>query len=248
MKLKDIKEFIMKNYKIAIPIMLMLVIFIAFIIYYLVSRVFPFVKVETGSYYQYFGNEKVVYDVAVSKNSKDVITKIEPVGKYVNYDSTPLYSSKKDIVIFPSNMSVVAPIVNCSEYLTKANSYVKYENKRYSLVTNKYNQYLGHYFFYDGEDLYFFIEDIVLVIGDKKIELSPFSYIVANSRKITYYDKVNDKIDTITRDDEDVYVENEYYKIFVTNDYIDYMGQRSILTSDVTVLNTIDEMRRITSE
>ena len=56
MKLKDIKEFIMKNYKIAIPIMLMLVIFIAFIIYYLVSRVFPFVKVETGSYYQYFGN------------------------------------------------------------------------------------------------------------------------------------------------------------------------------------------------
>lgn len=248
MNIERFKKFIVDNYKMLIPIVLLLVIFLAFIIYYFVSRTFTFSEVIVGSYYQYLGGEKVVYDVEITKNKKGVITNLEPVDRYVGYDSTPLYDAKKDIVIFPSDMSVITPTINCSEYLMKANSYIKYENKRYSLITDNYNQYLGHYFFYDGKDLYFFIEDVTLVMGEEEIVLSPFSYVVASDGEITYYDRVNDTIKNVNIDISDVYVKNDYYTVYIGADYIDYFEQRVILTEDVSVLSTIDAMHRVTNE
>ena len=248
MNFEKFKKFVVNNYKILIPIVLLLVVFLGFIIYFIVSRTFPFSEVEVSSYYQYFGDEKVVYDAEVTKDRKGVITEINPVGKYIQYDSTPIYDSSSDVVIFPSDMSVVAPILNCSEYLAKSYSYIKYENKRYSLITENYNQYLGHYFFYDGEDLYFFIEDFTLVVGDERVELGPFSYVIAKDDEIVYYNREKDELKSIEKSTLDVYVENDYYKIYIGADYIDYSGQRVILTSDLSYLSTIDEMRRATDE
>lgn len=240
------KKFISDNYKILIPIVLLLVIFLGFIIYYVVSKTFVYTKVVNGNYYQYFGGEKVNYNADITYDKKGVIKNINPKDKIINYDSTPMYDKNNDIVIFPSDMSVVAPVMNCSEYLTKANSYIKYENKRYSLVTNKYNNYLGHYFLFDGKDLYFFIEDVTLIMGDEKIELSPFSYVIADGRNITYYDKKNDKINSFVSDPGITYVKNDYYKVYISSDYIDFSGQRVILTEDISYLSNINEMKRIT--
>lgn len=247
MDIKRLKKFVVDNYKILIPIVLLLIVFLSFIIYYFISKTFSFSEVTVGSYYQYYALEKVVYDVEVTKNKKGVITNFKPVDRYVDYDSTPLYDSNKDIVIFPSDMSVVVPLINCAEYLTKANSYIKYENKRYSLITENYNQYLSHYFFFDGKDLYFFVEDVTLNVGVEQIELSPFSYIIASDDEITYYDKVSDTIKIIKRDSTDIFVKNDYYKVYVAADYIDYSGQRVILTEDISYLSTIDQMRSVTN-
>lgn len=248
MNFDRLKKFVFENYKMLIPVVLLLVIFLAFIVYYFVSRTFTFSKVEIGSYYHYFGDEKVSYEIEVTKDKRGVITNLKPVDKIINYDSTPIYDSKNDIVIFPQNMSVITPIVNCSEYLIKANSYIKYENKRYSLITKNYNEYLSHYFFYDGRDLYFFIEDVTLVVDKKEIELSPFSYLIADGNEVTYYDRVNDKVETVEVSVVDVHIKNDYYTVYVGNDYIDYYGQRVILTEDVTYLSTIDEMSRVTNK
>ncbi len=248
MKFESVKKFVVANYKILIPIILMLVIFLAFVIYYLVSRVFTYSTVETGSYYQYFGSEKIIYDAQITKDKNGVITKIEPVDQYVGYDSTPMYDTSSDIVIFPSDMSVVAPIVNCSEYLTKSYSYVLYENSRYSLITKNYHQYLGHYFFYDGKDLYFFIEDFTLVIGNTSYDLKPFSYVIFDDGMVTYYDKENDAITSLSADSATTYVKNDYYTVYIGADYIDFSGQRVILTEDVSYLSTIDEMKGVTNE
>lgn len=248
MNFERFKKFILENYKLLIPVMLLLIVFLAFIIYYFVSKNFTFSEVTTKSYYQYLGGEKITYDVEVTKNAKGVITKLNPVGRSVEYDSTPLYDSNKDIVIFPKDMSVVVPLINCAEYLTKANSYIKYENKRYSLITDKYNQFLSHYFFYDGHDLYFFIEDVTLVVDKKEIELSPFSYVVVSNNEIIYYDKVSDTMKILDKNSSDVYVKNDYYTVYVGADYIDYYDQRVILTEDVSYLSTIDEMRRIIND
>jgi len=247
MNFERLKKFVLENYKLVIPVMLLLLVFLAFIIYYFVSKNFSFSEITVGSYYQYLNNEKVVYDIEVTKNRKGVITNINPVDKYIEYDSKPIYASNKDIVIFPKDMSVIVPLVNCTEYLTRANSYVKYENKRYSLITDNYNQYLSHYFFYDGGDLYFFIEDVTLVIGKEEIELSPFSYVIANNDEIIYYDKVSDTVKSLDKNSIDIYVKNEYYKVYVGADYIDYYDQRVILTEDVSFLSTIDQMSRITN-
>ena len=88
-------------------------------------------------------------------------------------------------------MSVVMPTLNCQEYLSPGYSYITHKKGIYTLTTTKYNNRLNHYFFYDGNDLYFFIEPTTLKVNNEEIQLSSFSYVIANNKNnyISYYDK-----------------------------------------------------------
>ena len=241
-------DFVKKNYKISIPIILLLVIFIGFVLYYFISRSSLFNKEEIIKAYQYFSSDKSAYSLKINKDRKGVIQSLDPSGVDVIYDSTPIYDSKDDsVVIFPSKMSIVAPVMNCSEYLVNPYSYIKLDNKKYNLVTKKFNSTLGHYFLYDGKDLYFFIEDVILVVDGKKIELSPYSYIVAHRKNISYYDKKDDKYVTLDTKSYDNYVYNEFFKVYVNGDYIESGSEKVLLTVDLDTLSDIKEMKRITN-
>ena len=241
-KIEDIKQIIKENYKLIIPITLILVLFIAFLIYYKVMISNKYTKDETIKVFQYFYGEKYDYNLKVSKNRKDVIVSIEPQDIKINYDSTPIYYRDKDIVILPKDMSVVMPTLSCAEYLARGYSYITYEKGIYNISTDRYNKKLNHYFFYDGKDLYFFIEPVTLKINDEKIELSPFSYVIAKYNKsISYYDKKTDTFKTIEETDDKILIENEYYSINVSKDYLNYQGTNIILTSAIENLITIDK-------
>lgn len=232
---------IKEKYKLFIPIILMIVIFIAFIIYYKVMISNNYTKDETIKAYTYLYEKKYEYDLIVGKNRKDVIVKIEPQDIKINYDSTPIYYQNKDIVILPKDMSVIMPTLSCAEYLSKGYSYITYSNGIYNLTTDRYNQKLNHYFLYDGKDLYFFIEPVTLTINEEKIKLSPLSYIIAKyNNSITYYDKKTDTYKIIETND-DATIENQYYSINISKDNINYQGTNIILTSDIKNLNTIDK-------
>ena len=237
----SIKEFFRNNYKLFIPIALMIVLFAAFFFYYRVSLSNAF-RVDTeGSFYQYFYNKKYEYNGVVSKNKKGVI--VDFVGdEDIVEDSTPVYYKDEDTVLFLSDMSVVMPTFNCSEYMASKYSYIEYIDNGYKLTTNNYSDNLGHYFLYDGDDLYFFIEDTILSVNGEEIELSAFSYVVCKYRDyISYYNKENDEYRTISIDNDEVSVSNDYYNVLVSRDIIDYYGTNVILTSDISVLNTIDQ-------
>ena len=186
-KENNIKKIIRDNYKLIIPITLMVVLFAAFLIYYKVMLSNNYTKDEIKKVFQYFYGQKYEYDLIISKNRKDVIVNIKPQDIEVNYDSTPIYYQEKDITIFPENMSIVMPTISCAEYLSSKYSYITYENGLYNLTTNNYNNKLNHYFLYDGNDLYFFIEPVTLIVNGEKIKLSPLSYVIAKYNKsITY--------------------------------------------------------------
>lgn len=239
---KDIQQIIKENYKLIIPIALMFVIFIAFIVYYKISIDNSYHVDTEEKVYQYFSSKKYEYTAIVSKNKKDVIVDFKPQDIKVNLDSTPIYYQKKNIVIFPKDMSVVMPTISCAEYLSKGYSYITYENGIFNLTTDKYNDRLNHYFLYDGKNLYFFIENVTLTINKEKIKLSPFSYVVEKENDyITYYDKESDISKTIKISDDETKVENEYYTVYITKDNIDYYGDDVILTADISQLNTIDK-------
>lgn len=241
-QIDNIKKIIKENYKLVIPIVLMIVLFIAFLIYYKVSISNNYTKDETIKAFQYFYEKKYEYDLTVSKNRKDVIVKVTPQDIKINYDSTPVYYQKKDIIIFPKDMSVVMPTLNCAEYLSKGYSYITYDNGIYNLTTDRYNKKLNHYFLYDGKDLYFFIEPVTLTIGNEKIELSSLSYVIAKyNNSITYYDKKTDTFKIIETTDSDSKIENDYYSINISKDSLNYQGTNIILTSDIQYLNTIDK-------
>lgn len=241
-KIEKIKQIIKENYKIIIPIALMVVIFIAFLIYYKVMISNNYHIDTEEKVYQYFYDKKYEYNAIVSKNRKDVIIDFKPQEIKINLDSTPIYYQDKDIVILPQNMSVVMPTLSCAEYLTTGYSYITFANGVYNLTTNRYNQKLNHYFLYDGLDLYFFIEAVTLTVGQEEIKLSPMSYVIAKYGKyITYYDKKTDTFKTITTEENDSKIENEYYTVYVSKDNIDYQGTNILLTPDIENLNTIDK-------
>lgn len=240
--IENIKQIIKENYKLIIPITLMIVLFIAFLIYYKVMISNNYTKDETIKVFQYFYEEKYNYSLKVSKNRKEEIVSIKPQDIKINYDSTPIYYQDKDIVILPKDMSVIMPTLSCAEYLAKGYSYITYENGIYNITTDRYNKKLNHYFFYDGKDLYFFIEPVTLTVNNEKIELSPFSYVIAKyNNSITYYDKKTDTFKIIEVTDGKSLIENEYYSINIGKDSLNYQGTNIILTPSIENLITIDK-------
>ena len=78
--------------------------------------------------------------------------------------------------------------------------------------------------------------------NNEKIELSPFSYIIAKYNKsISYYDKKTDTFKTLEVTNDKSLVENEYYSINISKDNINYQGTNIILTSAIENLITIDK-------
>lgn len=236
-----IKKFFSEYGKLIIPISLILVLFIAFLIYYKFSVYDGAVSEEVGQFYQYFFGEKYEYKGIVSLNRRDVIVDFNTDDYDIKFGSTPIYYKDKDKVIFPSDVSVVMPTLGCAEYRAIKYAYIEKSNDNYILTTKDYSDKLGRYFIYDGEDMYFFLDEVTLVVGERKINLSPFSYIIARYRDyIYYYDKGTDTVESINVNNDESYVENDYYKVFVSLDKIDYFGSNVILSSSIEDLNTID--------
>ena len=243
--MKKIKEIILNNYKLIIPILFMIVLFIAFLIYYKVSVNSNYHVDKDEEVYQYFFDRKYEYVATVSKNKKDVIVNFTPKDIKINLDSTPIYLKNSDAVIFPEDMSVVMPTLNCSEYLSKGYSYLSFQKGIYTLVTNKYHDKLNHYFLYDGSDMYFFIENITLKVNNETIKLTPYSYVIVKyNNYLSYYDKASDTYKTLTIGNNNIIAENDYYKILLDKDIIDYQGNNVILTSSIGELYTIDKKDR----
>lgn len=240
--MERIDEIIQKNYKLIIPITFMFVLFIASLVYYKLKITDNYHIDTEEEVYQYFYDKKYEYTSIISRNRRDEIVSIKPKEAKVNADSTPVYIKNKDVVIFPENMSVVMPTLSCAEYLSPGPSYITLENDIYTLTTKKYNKKLNHYFLYDGKDLYFFIEKVTLKIDKETITLSPYSYIIVRYNKdLSYYDKKSDTFKTIEIGNNNITVENDYYKILVDKDIIDYQGTTVILTSKFDELQTIDK-------
>ena len=233
-------NYLKDNYKLMIPISLMIVVFIAAIIYYKVTIFDNYTKENEEKVYQWLYDQKYEYTGTVSTNRRNEIVKFIPKDLDIHLDSTPIYYQKKDKIIFPSNMSVVMPTLNCAEYLANKYSYVVVKEENNILVSEKYNNRLGHYFLYDGYDLYFFLDEVKLTINDTKIVLSPLSYLIAKSGKyISYYDKKTDTFKTINKTYNNITAETNYYKVNVITDTVDYFGTDVILTGRINELNPI---------
>ena len=107
--MKKFEKWVQDNYKLIIPISLIVVVFISFLVYYklMISNNYH-IDIEENVY-QYFYNKKYEYTAVVSKNRKDVVVDYKPKNINVNIDSTPIYYQKGNVVLFPSDMSVVMP-------------------------------------------------------------------------------------------------------------------------------------------
>jgi len=236
------KEFIKNKYNILIPVFLLIVLLIAVILYASEYKNNRYASVEEVEVYQYFSGIKMEYTALVSRNKKNVILEYENNDFVVSLDSTPAYIKDTDNVIFPKEMSIMFPLKDM-QYQVNALAEVYMENDLYYLNIKNLNKTYDHIFYYDGNNLYFFVDNVTLTVGDRVIELSPLSYVNASYMNyVEYYDRENDISEVIEITNEKVLVSNDYMSIEVTNDKVVYQDGFSLLTKDFGVLTKITEM------
>jgi len=239
---KKMKElFKDKNLRIIIPIIVLLVLMIILFIYFKVYQYNNYRNKNDYTFYQYIEDTKFEFDAIVSLNKKGVIKGFEPTEYKINYDSTPIYYLDKDIdkVIIPSNMIIVLPLKREFQYKIPEFSYIEKVGSIQYITFEDYHKNMDHYVLYDGEDLYFFSDSVSFTLNGEEITLSPLSYIKDTISEFSYYDYETDtfvKIET----DEEIVVSNEHYIVNVSNDYVNYLGERLLLTSNFDFLNTLN--------
>lgn len=237
------KEFIKKRYNILIPIFLLIVLLIAILLYTMEYKNNRYAYVDEVEVYQYFSGIKMEYIANISRNKNNVILDYENKDYVVSFDSTPVYIKNKDSVIFPKEMSIMFPL-NDRQYQVNALAEIYKEYDLYYLNIRNLNETYDHLFFYDGSNLYFFVDNVTLVVGNETIELSPMSYVSASYLNfVEYYDYENDTYGMIDiSDGKKVVVKNDYMTINVALDEVVYNDGFTLLTSDFSYLTKITDM------
>lgn len=96
--------------------------------------------------------------------------------------------------------------------------------------------YIDNCLIYDGKDLYFFLQNETITIGDKEYKISPLSYV-----KVKYQEFIEiynyDKDECIYIQDEnivkeDVVIKSQYYTLNLTTDSIKYGNSEQLLISN----------------
>lgn len=244
--MKNIINFCRRQYKVLIPIMVGIVLFVTIFFLY---REYQFDnmrnKVEI-SVFQYFGGLVEKYTAVVTYNLKDSIVDLDAKDRKIEYDSVPVYYEDEDKVIFPEEMNIVFPIRGGSQF--KLYKYSTYYNED-GVHFIKNNIDLGNYdyfFLYDGSELFFFPDEVTLNIDNNEYKkLGAMSYVrVVGGLTLIYYDTASGSGEAIELDGRNVSVSSDYIKVNITERYFMSFSNKVLLTTPNNlnpVFKTIDK-------
>ena len=191
-KKKNIRNTAKKEITIKLGLIITLILFI-----YIVYKIFNLaifskekINLSDDNLYQYFYGLKEEYKgkKEIFENKEDIVLILEN-GKKVLLDSMPLYY--EDIMgkaLFAKEMELVK--VDGGNYKLHKFTNIIQENKlTYAKKINKKNKtILDNAFIYDGKDLYFFLDEMQIKIGEQEYNLSPLSFAIVNYRdNIEFY-------------------------------------------------------------
>lgn len=241
--MKKIINFCREKYKILIPVMVGIVLFVTLFFLYKEYKYENTKNKKEISVYQYFGGVKTEYTAIVTYNLKDIIVGIESKDKKIEYDSKPVYYSEGEMAIFPNEMTVVFPLRNGLQYkMYKYGTYYKENDLHYIKNTKDVGNY-SHFFLYDGKDLFFFPTEVTLNINDKKYkDLGSMSYVsVVGGATLIYYDTATETSEFIELDKDKVSVSSDNINVNISERYFLSFGKEVLLFSPNN-LNPLSKM------
>ncbi len=195
---------------------------------------------EDHKFYQYFSGIKFDYEGKIKLNKDKNITKIIFDEVSVTLDSTPMYYVEEKKVLFPKNMNLVYPISGGLQYKVNYFSTLASDNSVIYLQDGKLKREVLNCFLYDGNDLYFFIDETKITIQDKEYILSPFSYVILkHNQSIELYDIKNDEYQIIELDNQEIKAISNGYTINLSIDAIDYAGKSRLLIKNTDFLKKL---------
>ena len=199
-------------------------------------------------YYQYF------YGIMEEYSGKmDVVQKNDDIQlileneKVIYLDSTPMYyKNVLGKMLFAKQMELVIPDGGNYKLSKFTNIYEENNTMQIKKFNSSKSKTISNGFVFDGNDLYFFLDDTTVTVGDTEYELSPLSYVIVNYRtnvEIYNYDK--DEY-TIIQDENalknDVLAENKAkkYSINLSLDSMKTEKSNQLLITSIDNLNEYD--------
>lgn len=213
------------NSSILAIIILILLLICSFVLFFEING-YRSIQESTIDVYYYFANVRIDFNGKILYNSKERILNLE--GDNIILTSTPVYYNNQDTMILPSNMEIVQPYKNSPMHSLGTFAKIYYRgNYLYANIENGIGR-LYDCFLYDGNDLYVFLEDTTVIIGDEKYELNPMSFIEVSGNNVEIYNKKTDYHVNFTTDSK-VMAYTDEYSIDLVVDAVNYNSNYYLL-------------------
>lgn len=228
-----ILDFIKSKYKILIPIMVVFVLLITVYFFYREYKYDNYRNKEEVAVYQHFNSLLIEYNAQIVYNLKDVLVDFTPINRNVAFEVTPIYYKDSDKVIFPQDMNIVFPVTNGVQYkLYKYATYLN-DNGTHKIKNSDYLNNYDLFFLYNGDDLFFFPDEVTLNMDGKEyVKLGKMSFVrLVDGYTLEFYDKENDKADFIEVEGKEITVTNDYMDVNLSHKYLKKYDSKILLFS-----------------
>ncbi len=231
--MKKIVDFCKKRYKILIPIMVVFVLLITVFYLYKEYKYDSYRNKVEANVYQYFGGIRTDYTAIITYNLKKNIVDIAAKDKKIEFDATPIYYKDTDNILFPKVMNIVFPLMDAKQFrLYKYSNYGRDdENSSYKITNGNNNVIYDHFFLFDGDGLYFFSDEVSLIVDDQEyVKLSPNSFLeVVGGYTLSYYDKEKDEGKMLEVEGKKISIVNDYLDLSLNDNSFKYLGKKVLL-------------------
>lgn len=229
---------------IGITILIFIAMILLFVLFYKANKSINEYYVDDSELYTYFGNQKLDYKSHIKFSRNGSATELKVDGEDITLGNEPLYFKDKKQMIIPNNLIAVFPLQNMSQKKVNYYSIIKEENNDYYLIRDDKKIDMSNSFLYDGNDLYVFLEDTEVSIGDKTFELSAFSYLLCIYDDELYmydYETGNKSYVNIKEEnDNNVYVKSDSFLLNANFDYLKFNDKSILLSKNLESLNSIN--------
>ena len=218
------------------------IITVLIVVYNIIKNLQSMYSVKEHEFYQYLVGKKVEYKGSIKMETKNNITEFTTEEGTINLDSTPIYYKDEiNKVILPETMGVAFPMENGALYKINSLSTVYISYGKTYVQKGNLNKELYDAFIYDGNDLYFFIENTTVTVNNQEYKLPPLSYVNATYKGyVEIYNYDTDEYTYIEKANTDVIAKTNKYTINLSVDSMQYEDNDQLLLKRIKNLTNLE--------
>lgn len=217
------------------------IISVIVVVYIFINKLSSLSSVKEHEFYQYVMGNKVEYKGIVKMATKNDITELTTNEGTISLDSIPIYyNDERNKVILPSDMAIAFPMENGALYKVNSLSIIYIDHGEVFVQKGNLNKQLEDAFLYDGNDLYFFIENTKVTINGTEYNLPPLSYVNATYKGyVEIYNYDTDEYTYIEKVTSDIIAKTSKYSINLSIDSMQYEENDQLLLKRIKNLQNL---------
>ena len=236
---KKMTDFFKKNYIWLILLLILIIVAILFAFRENIDKVI----IKDHDLHQYTDGIRLEYtgEIMIDKET-DEITQLSVKDLVMELGSDPIYYEDESKVLFPKNMAVIFPM-HGSQYKVNYYTTVYRDLEDIFIDDRSLNRTVKNAIIYDGGDIYLLVDKSTVTIGEKKIEVSPLSLVVANTQnKVAYvYNYEKDEFSEFLDLKDEVIISTDSYKVNASLDLMYYNGKSRLFIKSIDKLKNIEK-------